>query len=171
MLYSNFRNVIQSGDTIACKKRAVFSILIRIFTAESTNHTAVFLRDSQDGIWVTEMREGRKGFQITPASQWIREELKNGTVLTYCEAPEKTSPEEMRRAILQTRAEEPDYSYWTLLKVWWSQLLNKPVDGKLVCSTYAQHVHEEGGYRGYTKLADPGGIEEHSPIRFSITGI
>lgn len=169
--YSVVRNEIQSGDTVACKRRAWFSILIRIFTAESTNHTAVLLRDPEGGVWVTEMREG-EGYQCVPASQWFAEQLSKKVSVTYCKAPQGTNPLKARAKILKTRAEDPRYGYFTLLLVHWSQILGIKFQGKYpVCSTYAQDVHEAADYEGYKKLCDPGDIEEHAPIKVKITKV
>lgn len=171
MIYADIRDRLQSGDTFACKRRGRISTFIRIFTAESANHIAVILRDPEGGVWVTEMREGQ-GYMITPASQWMHQTFARGTKITYCQAPEETSREAMRRQILKTRAIDPPYGYWTGVKVWWSQVRNRMTTAGdyPVCSTYAQQVHKAGGYSGYTRLADPGDIIEHSPLRIPVRG-
>lgn len=167
--YLELRDNIESGDTISCKRRAWFSVLIRVFTAESDNHTAVLLRDPQGGVWVTEMREGKQGFQIKPAFQWIFQEELRGTEMTLCKAPLNTDATLMRQKILKTREQNPDYGYITLMLVELSQMLNVRFQGLLpVCSTYAQAVHEAGGYTGYKKLCDPGDIRQHSPVRWAL---
>jgi len=169
MKYSDLRPTIQTGDTIACKRRHWFSILIRVVTAESTNHTAVCFVDAHKGVWIAEMREG-EGFLWTPASQWVEQALDKGTVITWCRRPEILHPRKLAKAIVNARSTQPRYGKWTLVKVWWSQLRDRPLKARYwVCSTFAQHVHEEGGYDLYTRLADPGDIEQHSPERKQIT--
>lgn len=167
MTYKDIRKNMDSGDTVACKRRSLISILIRIFTAESTNHTAICYRNDDGGMYIYEMREG-KGLLITPMSQWIHKMKRDEISITYCKAPENTSAILMRHALDKLRDKDPDYSYITLIKVALSQWFNKPLNGNYVCSTSAQKIHEAGGYKGYKKLCDPGDIEEHSPFKISL---
>lgn len=169
MNYTQVRPMMKSGDTVACKVRKWGSIIIRIFTAESTNHTAMIFVAEDGGVWIYEMLEG-KGLVITPASQWFAEQHARGVETTYCRAPKTVKPELAKEFLLSLRAEDPSYGYWSLIKVWFSQVFNKMVRTRqYVCSTAAQRMHEYAGYTGYTRLADPGDIVSHAtgtiPVR------
>jgi len=161
--YETIRHLIQDGDAFLVKRRGFVSGAIRALTGESYNHVALVVW-LDEAAMVAEMREFR-GFQITPASQWIKQQ--DGLVW-WGQSPVRGS-ECIRRDVLLTRDLKPDYSYLTLIRVWWSQLRNLPGKGGPVCSTWVQRIWEGNGYDGFTRLADPGDIAEHcrylTPLR------
>ncbi len=155
--YSKIRDRIQDGDVFAVKNRGMVSLFIRLITAESANHVAVLLWLT-GGLWVAEMRGS--GYRLVRASQWIKEN--KGKVVFWVEAPEcvRSNAAVVKKVVLETKTQNPDYSKWTLVKVWWSQLINRMDRGELVCSTFAQRVWQQCGFAGFTRLADPGDFLE-----------
>ncbi len=154
--YAKIRDKIQDGDVFAVKNRGMFSIMIRLLTAESANHVAVLLW-LENGLWVSEMR--LSGYRLVRASQWVKEN--KGRTVFWVEAPECVRGNcVVKKIVLETKTKNPDYSKWTLVKVWWSQLMNRMHHGAMVCSTHAQHVWRQCGFAGFTRLADPGDFLE-----------
>jgi len=124
------------------------------------------------GLWVFEFVEG-KGFQSMPASQWFLQRA--GQILYWGEAPQivRTHQDFAAKAATRYRAAKQVkrwYGWLSLPTIWLSQLLNfrLPV-WLLVCSTYAQEVWEEAGYKRFHRTADPGDIAEHCQRLTKIT--
>lgn len=142
------------------KRRGIVSVLIRVFTAESYNHVAMVLRDPNTGAFIVEMREG-KGFQLMPASQWMQHNKKS--VIMWGKSPLKGTPEEINECITRVamRNRYANYSYLSLLSVWWSQLTRRKVRSGLVCSTFVQRAWRACGYDMGNKAADPADFAEH----------
>lgn len=158
--YQDARPDLRSGDVLMCKTRKRASIIIRALTAESINHVAMIVIAPDTGVWVAEMVEG-EGFRLRPASLWIQEQA--GQVVLWGMAPD---PVRGHPALwddcLATREQDPEYSWRTLIRVWWSQLTRRPVKGWLVCSTWVQARWVARGYAWSSRLADPGDFLEES---------
>lgn len=142
------------------KRRGIVSVLIRVFTAESYNHVAMLLNDPETGAFVVEMREG-KGFQLMPASQWMQKNKKS--VIMWGKSPLRGDVEMIHDCVQRNamKHREANYSYISLLSVWWSQLTRRKVPHGLVCSTFVQRVWRACGYDLGNKAADPSDFAEH----------
>lgn len=168
--YESLRQHMKTGDTVACKNEALFSKVIRVFTGESINHVGCVYVDELGGIWISEMR-GNTGHNWKPALEWFKMMERKGVKTWWCTAPYIVNREKAGNYLLDVRYENPDYGWWQLLVVWWSQLLDKDIDahGNPVCSVHCQRMHEAGGYTDYPQLADPGDIFEHAPSATRVT--
>ena len=153
MNYADIRHLVRDGDVLLVKRRGFVSGAIRALTGESYNHVAMLVW--LDGLWVAEYREF-VGFQLLPASQWL--EQADGTVW-WGTAPVR-GHKRLKGTVLAYRDDSPPYGYWTLAKVWWSQIRNKPGEGGDVCSTWIQRMWEAVGFEGFRRLADPGDVAE-----------
>jgi hypothetical protein len=170
LTYEMMRRHARIGDTIACDRKGLMSWGIKLFTLSKYNHTAViYVSDDHDSVWVAEMLQG-KGLLWTPASDWIRDKLNRGIGLRYCFRPTGTNDEEsMTEFMIKSRASNLKYGWGSLFKILAGQVLRLRYNtASLVCSTFAQSIHEIGGYQGYSVLADPDDIQEHSQITFKI---
>ncbi len=100
--------------------------------------------------------------------QWLQEN--RGKLVFWVEAPPIVRGNDaVLRIVVETKVENPEYSSWTLVKVWLSQVVNRMKKGAMVCSTFGQRVWQGCGFNGFTRLADPGDFLElgvrNTPIR------
>lgn len=159
--YNAARDQLQSGDVLVVKGTHLVGRLIRMFTGESVNHAALIHRNDQ-GIWVTEMREGEGHVGPTPASQWIKETTAKGREVFWGEFPGKLRGHSCHEKFAK-RMEGTRYSYWSLPVIWWSQFRrNKVPEGHVVCSTYVQMDWEIAKYTKMKGSADPGNFFSHA---------
>jgi hypothetical protein len=154
MNYEQLKKTALTGDLILVEGKGAVGRLIRVVTGQQMSHVAVLMW-LDGGLWVAEMREFH-GFSLQPASQRLPEMARDGLLYHAC-APQAVhdQPEIVIDAILRTRDERPRYSYWTLLTVWLSQLLERKIPGAMVCSTFAQRLWERC-HIAFDKSADPG---------------
>lgn len=152
--YEELRPFIDTGDVVLAKDRTLEGIIIRVFTAESTNHAAVFVWLGE-GLFIAEMTM-RYGFRMIPASEWF--EARQNSELLYCQAPQsvRDKADIIKKKILLARSRQYRYSYITLIRVWLSQIFNRSMQGLFVCSTFIQDLWEATGYSRFKRLADPG---------------
>lgn len=167
MNYLEMKQVARTGDLVLCKDRTLIGILIRIFTAESFNHVAVLVWLDK-GLWIAEMTS-HAGFNLVPASEWF--EARRNSELLYCQAPGSVHKEEeiILKKIFMARSRKYRYSFLTLVRVWFSQIFNRHINGLLVCSTFAQDLWESTGFSRFKRLADPGDLLLLSWRSFPIT--
>ena len=155
--YYDARKEMQTGDVLMVKASGFISRIVRVFTGESINHIAMIIRNPT-GVFVVEMREGA-GWLLTPASQWM--EKQKGTIILFGQAPEVIRGSACNE-IEAMLARGKGYSYLTLIMVWISQLIRRPVPNGLVCSTFIQKIWSKCGYKMSKLAADPGDFMEHA---------
>lgn len=152
--YDEARRVAQTGDVLLVEGRGWIGTAIRVLTGQQYSHVALCVW-LDGGLWVAEMLEG-VGFRLTPASQWTRKTSDKMSLGVAQDAVHADS-QLIANAIMQARANPPDYSYWSLVTVWLSQILRRPLPAGRVCSTLVQRVWELSGLE-FDETADPGNI-------------
>lgn len=155
--YKDARHEMMSGDILMVKATGFVSRFIRVLTGESINHVALVLHQPH-GVFVVEMREG-KGWQMMPASQWMEAQAKN--VVLWGKMPTNKRGAYCFESYAMKQRDR-NYSYWTLLTVWLSQLTRRTQHGNLVCSTFVQRCWAKCEYHMFPRLADPGDFLEHA---------
>jgi hypothetical protein len=151
--YYELRDTIQTGDILGVKARDGISIFIRTMTGESLNHVAVFVW-LEDGLWIAEMNS-QTDFTMVPASTYIA----NKTGSLFLLKMPTADTQAMKEEVLRTRAlKKVDYSFPTLVKVWWAQLTQTSNNRRIgpICSTFAQRVRKAGGHDLTSLPMDPG---------------
>jgi len=153
MKYVEQRTSILTGDLLLVEGKGLASVLIRVFTGQQVSHVGMFVW-IENGLFVAEMRG--KGFSLEPASQRVIEELRKAH-LYHGVADDRVHRDRkvVVDMIMRARAEKPDYSYFTLVKVWLSQIFKRKMPGALVCSTFVQHIWSMCGVP-FAQTADPG---------------
>ncbi|WP_321532283.1 hypothetical protein [uncultured Desulfuromonas sp.] len=159
MTYADLRIRAVTGDVLAVKGTGIAGRIIRALTGESYSHVALLVQETS-GLFAYEFVEGT-GFQILPASEWVRRRQKQN--LRFCRAPERVlnNPNAVAaaaRCYRNSSVVSRWYGWLSLVKVWLSQKtgLKIPVRQK-VCSTFVQECWAATGYTLPT-TADPGEI-------------
>lgn len=164
MNYKDLRDEAETGDILLCAGESPASRMVRTLTGSQYSHVALLARWPDFGLFVSEVKPGT-GYTLTPASQRIPELLKGG-VVRYGKKPQHLNQKMIGQAILKfrdgsaNRDLDPSYSYLSGIIIWLSQLINKPLPHAFVCSTYAQHIWEEGGMK-FNRSADPEDFARH----------
>lgn len=150
--YASIRPRIKTGDVFLVEGKGLVGKMIRVLTAQQYSHVAMCAWIDA-GLWVAEMREG-VGFQMQPASQWMAQ---NKYQCYWGEAPESVHavPDVIIDFVMKSRAENLSYSYVTLLLVWLSQILGRPLPVGNVCSTWVAAAWKMAGV-AMGKSPDPG---------------
>lgn len=157
MNYEDLRKNAGTGDILLQAGTGLASRMIRVFTGSQYSHVALLVW-IDNGLFVSEVKPGT-GYTLTPASQRI-EEMCNSGIVRYGKAPLDLNMRLAREAIMKFRdgAEDrdldPSYSYLSGFIIWISQLINRPLPHKFVCSTYVQHIWAAGGIE-FNRTADP----------------
>jgi len=151
MNYATFREQVRTGDLLLVEGAGLGSILIRAVTAQQVSHVALVVAIG-DGLWVAEMQ--LSGYTLTPASQRVAEMQEHGQVY-WGKAPEAMRWQQsiIVDAVLGFRGHR--YSYWTLVTVWFAQLLRRRMPRAMVCSTLVEQVWSAAGIV-FAKTPDPG---------------
>lgn len=154
--YEEVRERVKTGDVALVEGMLPGSVGIRVLTGQQISHVGLFIWQ-EDGLWVYEFT-GRTGFRAVPASQWVKEHERDK--LYWGRAPRviRDNPEAVVQAAQSFRGGK--YSFWTLVTVWWAQILRRPVKGKIVCSTFVQKVWEALKYH-FSQTPDPGDFMRH----------
>ena len=149
--YAHVRAKARTGDVLGIEGKSLISRLIRGFTGGTLSHvgTLVWLGN---GLFVAEFREF-KGFQILPASLWVKDAQENGDNVYFMKAPAAVHEANLEKHIFDYRAEP--YGYLSLVKIWLAQLFNVKISvRRKVCSTFVQTMWERAG-AVFKRTADP----------------
>lgn len=157
MTYEEIRKIAKTGDVLLLQGTSFISKIIRVFTAQQFSHAAL-LWWWNDGLYIAEMYEGI-GFQIMPASQKIAE--MQGQVY-FGRAPKQVEDKaDTVEAFINAYRDDKSrqgYGYFSLLKVWWSQVTGKDLQSReKVCSTFVEAAWASAGFR-CDDLESPGGL-------------
>jgi len=160
--YNSARDRLQSGDVLGTKGRNIIGRLIRMASAETINHVALVHRDN-DGVWVTEMQEGKGYVGPTPASQWIRDNNAKGKHVFWGQFPGELRGHSCHQKFAK-QMEGTRYAWWTFPLIFVSQFVPfiKAPEGYVVCSTYVQMDWEIAKYAKMEGSADPGNFFSHA---------
>ena len=165
MKYSELRSQIQSGDLALITGFCGLSFLVRLATARSTSHVAVFVW-IESGLWVAEMHE-RRGYRLTPATLWISDRLDDGAEISLALSPwfgEKSQP--VTKAVNAWRHHR--YSKFHAFMAWvaiWIPALT--IRYPSICSGFASHVWQAAGSK--QEYRTPGDFERAASSRIPIT--
>lgn len=146
MKYSHIREQLQDGDIALLTGSNLFSLLVRIFSAGSYSHVAVFFWED-NALYVSEVREFA-GHRITHASTWIDEQLTRGSNIKIGLAPSRIRDNEWVGEFIRTnRTKIKRYSWWMLPVVWLSRVTNIRLAGNngFICSHYVQKAWKHEG--------------------------
>ena len=153
MKYAEVREQIKTGDVLLVESGQLFGVLIRILTAQQISHVAMFLWIDKS-LFLVDITAS-KDYQLVPASLRLRQ-LDKKAKLYWGKAPEPVaSCTKLAAAALRYREMDPEYSYFTLLLVWWGQLRKRSTPSRLVCSTLVARLWSLCGFR-FAYTPDPG---------------
>jgi len=148
MKYSKLRRLIQDGDVALVSGSGLFSVLIRLLTAGTYSHVAVFFWDDND-LFISEVREF-SGHRITHASVWLDEQLTIGKHVDFGIAPNRVREIAVAEFIQNRRNTIKRYAYWMLPVVWLSSITGIRIgNNSFVCSHYVQKAW---GHKGKSLL-------------------
>ncbi|PLY02754.1 MAG: hypothetical protein C0622_05240 [Desulfuromonas sp.] len=169
MTYEQIRNQAQTGGVLAVRGTGTVSKVIRVVTGESHSHVAMLVW-LDDGLYVFEFVEF-VGFQILPASEWLRR--RQGQDIIYCSPPRHVAanPDRVKAAAISYRNASVAarwYGYISLFLILYSQITGRKVHViQKVCSTFVQECWAAAGHR-LKRTADPGDIVEACPATYKI---
>ena len=145
MKYSQIRPLIEDGDVALISGTGLLSLLVRLFTAGSTSHVAVFYREDDD-VFVSEVREFQ-GHRITHASVWIDEQLTSGSHIKIGKAPSRVRSGQFVHSFIQNnRTKIKRYAWWILPFVFLSRLTGiNVIKESYICSVYVQKAWRHAG--------------------------
>lgn len=145
MKYSQIRHTIQDGDVALISGSSPISLLVRLFTAGSTSHVAVFFRDDDD-VFVSEVREFT-GHRITHASVWLEEQLAIGNHIKVGFAPSHVRNKPFVADFIHNhRTKIKRYAWWILPFVLLSRITGFGFRSSVfICSVYVQQAWQVNG--------------------------
>lgn len=165
MRYDDIRELINTGDLIAVKRRdSLFAQAIRFFTRSDVTHVgiAVWL---QDGLWLAELNGG--GNHLVPLSQL------SGKRFDVFARPSELPPVRIEAAIMQNLREHVDYGFAALPVIGLLNWFRLQVTGRqrriVVCSGYCINIYVDAGWPEYTRLLSPGELTDLLEFKFSVS--
>jgi len=162
MNIAQVKALARSGDVFLVDGNSIVSEIIQVATHESFSHVAMSYKTIGE-LRVVEMIEGI-GFRNLSFDEWFPA-MKGDVYFGKAPWDVRCQPR-MLPAYLskyKPRNKKSRYGWFTLPLIWLAQKFNWNIrTDKEVCSTFVQDYWEMCGYKGFTRLADPGDFKEHA---------